>query len=58
VVFAFGGWILSAAGAPALVTATLSWLATVNVVRAVFNLLPGPRWTAARSARAGLAAER
>jgi CBS domain-containing protein len=28
-------------GAPALVTATLSWLATVNILLGVFNLLPG-----------------
>ena len=34
-------WMVSAAGAPALVAATLSWLATVNVVLGVFNLLPG-----------------
>jgi len=41
VVLACTGWILTAAGAPALVTATLFWLAMVNVVLAVFNLLPG-----------------
>jgi Zn-dependent protease/CBS domain-containing protein len=41
VALACTGWILSTAGVPALVTATLFWLATVNAVLAVFNLLPG-----------------
>ena len=40
-VLAASGLIVSATGAPALVAATLSWLATVNVVLGVFNLLPG-----------------
>jgi Zn-dependent protease len=30
------GWVLSAPGAPALTTATLSWLAMMNVVLGVF----------------------
>jgi Zn-dependent protease len=33
--------VAAGAGAPGLATATLSWLATVNVVLGVFNLLPG-----------------
>ena len=41
VVLAASGWIVSTTGGPALVAATLSWLATVNVVLGVFNLLPG-----------------
>lgn len=41
VVLAASGWIVSGAGGSAVVAATLSWLATVNVVLGVFNLLPG-----------------
>jgi Zn-dependent protease len=40
-IFAASAWVLSTAGGPPLAAATLSWLATVNVVLGVFNLLPG-----------------
>ncbi|WP_214370533.1 site-2 protease family protein [Pseudonocardia sp. H11422] len=39
--FAGASWAAVGFGAPGLVVATLSWLATVNVVLGVFNLLPG-----------------
>jgi Zn-dependent protease len=41
VIFAVSGWIASASDVPALAAATLSWLAMVNMVLGVFNLLPG-----------------
>lgn len=34
-------WLAAVLGATALVVATMSWLATVNVMLGVFNLLPG-----------------
>jgi Zn-dependent protease len=40
-VFAGAAWGGSELGAPALVTGVFSWLASVNVMLAVFNLLPG-----------------
>jgi Zn-dependent protease len=39
--FAAGGWAGAAVGAQALLTAVLSWLATVNLMLGIFNLLPG-----------------
>jgi Zn-dependent protease len=52
-------WMVSAAGAPALVAATLSWMATVNVVLGVFNLLPGfPARRRPGAARADLVGQR
>lgn len=39
--FAAGGWATAAVGAEALLTAVLSWLATVNLMLGIFNLLPG-----------------
>jgi Zn-dependent protease len=40
-VFAGAAWGGAELGAPALVTGVFSWLASVNVMLAVFNLLPG-----------------
>lgn len=39
--FAAAGWLVAAIGAEALLMVVLSWLATVNVMLGVFNLLPG-----------------
>ncbi|HSL56644.1 MAG TPA: site-2 protease family protein [Acidimicrobiales bacterium] len=39
-VFAVGGWALDTVGASALAATTLWWLALINAVLAVFNLLP------------------
>lgn len=39
--FAAGAVVAEAAGGPDLLTAVLAWLAVMNVVLAVFNLLPG-----------------
>ena len=35
------GWVMAVSAAPALATATVFWLAMVNLVLGVFNLLPG-----------------
>jgi CBS domain-containing protein len=39
--FAAAGWAVAAAGTEALLAAVLSWLATVNLMLGIFNLLPG-----------------
>ncbi|HLU56100.1 MAG TPA: site-2 protease family protein [Pseudonocardia sp.] len=40
-VFGVGSWAATATGAPALASAVLLWLATVNLMLGIFNLLPG-----------------
>ncbi|MFC5238302.1 site-2 protease family protein, partial [Pseudonocardia zijingensis] len=40
-IFGAAGWAAAAVGAQALVTAVLVWLATVNLMLGIFNLLPG-----------------